>query len=541
MLFCRSEKFQKHRSIIGSHFVTAPLSFLWVYGNLSAYMESYFRSACIPNCSGGDREWTLSLYLAMTCPGIHLSKLLADHIGLKWTAVVGAVLINIGLFGSAWTVQISQGWTTFHLGVVLGLAQGLTVTVCFQFISAWAPDKAVILMATTTASSTALSVLQNQVITAIVNPDNIKPDIVEGFKTYFSQRTVLDKVPTALVAYAAMALCLQVIGVLLMATPPAPPTPPTASILHLAENGKNRTGQETLNDGDGKILQMAANGKKKTDQEAPSDGDGNILNLLESSETQIIRHDLKSYGSNTDNADNEVRHNKNGFTRLKVCENGTSVHTTVEMNEKNLSSSTQIERPQKSLKPVEVLKTPVFYALYLFVVAVYYALLLKANYYKQYALLYIQNDKYLTLVGTLVPIVSSVARVVCGLVLGRKILTIKDTIVFSLSVNCILLSFWYIAPQVNALVYMVVILSLASVQSLCYVIIPAACSNIFGPTHFSTNYGLALSSLLLMGLFAPLVISSLMQYLGWHWLFQSSSILCAVTLLFVVCVDFQKS
>ncbi|KAK3751122.1 hypothetical protein RRG08_039127 [Elysia crispata] len=189
-------------------------------------MESYFRSACIPNCSGGDREWTLSLYLAMTCPGIHLTKLLADHIGLKWTAVVGAVLINIGLFGSAWTVQISQGWTTFHLGVVLGLAQGLTVTVCFQFISAWAPDKAVILMATTTASSTALSVLQNQVITAIVNPDNIKPDIVEGFKTYFSQRTVLDKVPTALVAYAAMALCLQVIGVLLMATPPHLPHHP---------------------------------------------------------------------------------------------------------------------------------------------------------------------------------------------------------------------------------------------------------------------------------------------------------------------------
>ncbi|KAK3758196.1 hypothetical protein RRG08_011633 [Elysia crispata] len=52
----------------------------------------------------------------------------------------------------------------------------------------------------------------------------------------------------------------------------------------------------------------------------------------------------------------------------------------------------------------------------------------------------------------------------------------------------------------------------------------------------ATNYGLALSSLLLMGLFAPLVISSLMQYLGWHWLFQSSSIpLCRYFVICSVC------
>ncbi|RUS72599.1 hypothetical protein EGW08_019634, partial [Elysia chlorotica] len=402
------------------HFVTAPLSFLWVYGNLSVYMESYFRFGCRSDCLTSDREWILSVYMATSCPGILLTKMLTDRLGLKWTIVAGAGLVNLCLFGSVWTVQISQACTTFLLGCVLGLANGLTQTACFQYVTAWAPDKSAILMATTTAASTTLSVVQNQVITTIVNPENVRPDVVEGSRTYFSQKNVLDKVPVAFVTYAGVAF--------------------------------------------------------------------------------------------------------------------SSLQATLYMDDMNSPSTThtELEPTDKSLKPVEALKTPVFYALYLFVLAIYYALALKANFYKEFALLYIKNDKYLTLCGSLVPVVASIARLVVGLSISNKVTTVKTAIVFSLSGNCVLLSFWYLAPQVSPALYMVFILCLAAAQSLCYVLVPVACAEVFGRTHFSTNYGLALSSLLLLGFLAPLVISSLMQTLGWQWIFQSSSMMCAVALVLVV-------
>ena len=86
----------------------APLSYLWMYGNLSEYMESYFRLTCSPDCMDGDSQWILSLSIAMVCPGILVTKPLVDRIGLKWTGILSAALFNAApMFGSAWTVNVS--------------------------------------------------------------------------------------------------------------------------------------------------------------------------------------------------------------------------------------------------------------------------------------------------------------------------------------------------------------------------------------------------------------------------------------------------
>ncbi|RUS81575.1 hypothetical protein EGW08_010676, partial [Elysia chlorotica] len=360
---------RKYFSIIGAHFAMAPLSFLWVYGNLSAYMESYFRFGCSSGCMDGDSEWLLSLFLALGCPGILLTKLLVDRIGLKWTGILGAAVLNAALLGSAWTVPVSVAWTTVLLGVLLGLAQGLTLTVLFQVVSAWAPDRAALYMSTTTGAATALSILENQLVTAIVNPENLKPDAFIG---------------------------------------------------------------------------------------------------------------------------------------------------------------TETDHQQVSLAPSEVLRAPVFYAILMYGIGTLYSLVLKANYYKQFALLYIHDDRYLTLVGTLIPIFASVSRIAFGAFLNKRIVSIKGAIIFSLSVNCVLCSFWYFIPQINAILYLVFVLCLAVSQSLYYVITPAACVYVFGPAHFPTNYGLVLSSLAIVGLLSPVVIPRLMYGLGWQWLFASSASFCAV-------------
>ncbi|GFS11044.1 oxalate:formate antiporter [Elysia marginata] len=496
-----SEKCRKYSSIIGAHLLISPLSFIWIYGNLSAYMDSYFRFACTRQCLDGDSQWIIGLATGMICPGVLLTKQIADRISLKTLQLLSALVVNAGIFASAWTIALSVAGTTVLLGVNLGVVTGMSTVVAFEYVSGWAPQKASFLMATTSGASTLLSLVQNQIITAIVNPNNLKPDANIGSRTFFSQKEVLDRVPLAVIAYGAMTLGLQLMGYILL----APQTRPDTSSNTNSPNATHKIKPEGLYD------------------------DKSIEKHLESSEIQRNGFDREDYGS----------HDVTNSPISDASKDTTSKTSSLGRNETGSASPTQTPESERSLKPFDVLKTPAFYAVFLFGTSTTYALILKSNFYKQFGLLYIRNDQYLTLVGTLIPVVAAVSRLSVGAALNRCVITIKDAIVFSLSLNSILCSFWYIIPQVDAVLYLFFILCLALVQSLSYLILPVASLNIFGPEHFSTNYGLLQLSLLLVGILSPVVISPLLEALGWFWLFASASICCLLSLVLVVCADFN--
>ena len=93
----------------------------------------------------------------------------------------------------------------------------------FRLLVLGPPERAAAYISTTTGSAAMLSIVENQVITAVVNPKNLKPDALRDSTAFFSQREVLDRVPMALTTYAAMTIGLQVAGYLLLSSPPEPP------------------------------------------------------------------------------------------------------------------------------------------------------------------------------------------------------------------------------------------------------------------------------------------------------------------------------
>ncbi|GFR89205.1 oxalate:formate antiporter-like isoform X1 [Elysia marginata] len=500
------ENFVKYCSIVGAHLVMAPLSFFWVYGNLAEYMNSYFQFSCAPGCLDIDSEWILSLYIATTCPGILLTKLLAGKIGLKWIGVVVAILGNAGLFASAWSIQVSVAWTTLLLGVLMGVVQGTTSVVAFENVNNWAPDRAAVLMATTTSTATALSVLQNQLITFIVNPNNIKPNVNEGLKAYFSQPELLARVPLALICYAAITCGTQFVGYILLASPPKP-------VSYAVSNA----------------AVVGGNTPSIMDRSKPVD------QLQPVSNTELNLNNPESYGSNSNIKENSNPNKPSTFAQSNPIQ--LKQDTDQEMS----TNTNQQFGQQVSLKPLEALKTPVFYVLYFYGIVTVYGLLLKGKYYKQFALLYIHNDRFLTLVGTLLPIVSTLIRIILGFLLDKHIITIQDTLVFSLSLNSVLCFFWYLAPQVSDVLYTFLVLGLAAAHTVYSAIIPTACLRVFGPAHFSVNYGLIYSSIFIIGILSAVVVTPMMQGLGWEWVFASCGIACLITLVFAVCVDFNAA
>ena len=127
------------------------------------------------------------------------------------------------------------------------------------------------------------------------------------------------------------------------------------------------------------------------------------------------------------------------------------------------------------MRPFEVVKTPVFYAIFLFALAHAFARMLKSNCYKEFGLLYIHDDNFLSLIGTLLSISTTLARILYGLLLGKRIISIKDAVIFTLVLNCLLCALWFFAPQVNAFAYLILITGLAFVQSSSYVVMPVGC------------------------------------------------------------------
>ncbi|GFO06819.1 oxalate:formate antiporter [Plakobranchus ocellatus] len=244
----------------------------------------------------------------------------------------------------------------------------------------------------------------------------------------------------------------------------------------------------------------------------------------------VKRYELITYGSNKDH---------NGI--IKVSQSHQSVPSSTKLEnstgnivERVLHTTSPPESILKSWKPSDTVKTPVFHAVWLFGASLLYGLILKSNYYKQFALLYINDDKFLTLVGTLIPIISTVSRIIFGVCLDKGLLSMKGTVVLSLSLQIILCAFWFFAPQVNAVIYLILILCLALTQCMVYSIIPTAAFHIFGPEHFFTNYGLFLSKNFLAGFLTPLVISPLLDILGWFWVFTSVSIASMLALVYVI-------
>ena len=208
-----------------------------------------------------------------------------------------------------------------------------------------------------------LAVIQNPIITAITNPDNLKPDVIQGSRAFFSQRQVLDKVPTALLVYAAMTLGLQTVGYLLL-------SPPPEKFSHSIDNEAN---QNSLKCGD---KSNATCGKVASSQ---------------NSDPQVSEQNHKSYGSYNTNGNKD----QSSVDRTLSC-------IAVGMANKETDCCRQDKYKAPSVKPLQALQTPIFYSVFT----------LKSNYYKQFALLYIRDDRYLTLtlVGTLIPVVTVVSR-----------------------------------------------------------------------------------------------------------------------------------
>ncbi|GFO21266.1 oxalate:formate antiporter-like isoform x1 [Plakobranchus ocellatus] len=491
------EKLARCCSLIGAHFVMAPLSFVWNYGNLSAYMDSYIQFNCSPGCADADSQWIIALFVASVCPGIFISGPATKRLGLKWALILATISCNAAYIACAWTLQASMIGTAVLMGFVNGLSLGTVMCVSFTYVRLWAGQHENLFLATVTSASTALAILENQIITEYVNPDNLKANARVGNKAYFSQIQIIEKVPQIIIILGAISLGFQILGLVLVSSPQ-----PSTFAASPNVGGKNPVSRET-----DIHLKGSKGGNRSTDTRG--------LHIKSNLHNRDARHD---YRSNEERKDARALHEQPTEDRHK---------------EGNQECDDFSSLPY-SYKPLENLHTRSFKALWLYANALSYGLILKNSYYKRFGLLYIQDDRFLTLIGSLIPVVASIARIGFGVCMDKGILTVKDSIILSLSANSVLCSFWFFIPRLNGIAYMFLILGLASVHSLIFTISAAGALQMFGSDHFAENFAMTYTGLTTSAIFAAVVSPLLLHAIGWFWLFFTCSAFSLIALGFAV-------
>ncbi|GFO06637.1 oxalate:formate antiporter [Plakobranchus ocellatus] len=208
---------------------------------------------------------------------------------------------------------------------VFGQAVRMNFSVSYQLVGGWAPDNFALFTATVTGFPTMLSIIQNQLITAYVNPENLKADAYVGHRTYFSQPEILRRVPMTVIMYGAMTFVLQLVGYILITNPPQ------------KWSGDSRNS-------DGRNLETV---KDTTD----------ILTSNDSSNKDSNGQAVNNYGSNnvSNGTTNMSENYQSKPTMLKF-----DLNSIEDFAERSVTTTPGPEDEPKSWKPSETVKTTFF-------------------------------------------------------------------------------------------------------------------------------------------------------------------------------------
>lgn len=162
--------------------------------------------------------------------------------------------------------------------------------------------------------------------------------------------------------------------------------------------------------------------------------------------------------------------------------------------------------------PKKLLRSPRFYFMWISFFILDMPVVLLNNYYKSYGLLWIQDDHFLSNLGTVNILVALSSRLFWGQVLDK--LGPRSCLVLLLSGLSLSVIWLYFAPMIHRWMYFFTLLIFGSFSGGSYSSFLASVPLIFGRTHASTNTGLLLSSAMTFNLLAPQVFHVILINLG---------------------------
>ncbi|KAK7507006.1 hypothetical protein BaRGS_00001857 [Batillaria attramentaria] len=221
---CRRLKCPPFRVIItvlACFFVQLVLGISYTTGNVLPYVTSYLRNVTgetsldYSSALWIDNTTWIVVYLILPFVG-----LLDRRVSHRLLLFVGVAANAISFFGTYWALQASFALTVVIRGAFHGIGQAILWPLPVNLAIGWFPKRKGSAGACVIMGFGGGAFVWNQIVTSWINPHNLQPDLTVNDEMYFTQREVLDNVPTCHLLLGGILTGILLVCVASMAYPP---------------------------------------------------------------------------------------------------------------------------------------------------------------------------------------------------------------------------------------------------------------------------------------------------------------------------------
>lgn len=207
-------------SVIGGFLIHLILGTFYTLGNVNTYLTSYLRKSNVdPEVTYASSIWLNAAFMLGQGTLMMAGGILENKIGPRLTCLCGSLIFSISIGLTYYTIQMGFIYVVFTYGFLSSLGVGLAYVAPLAAGMKWFPKRKGLVNGITVAGYGLGSLIFTHVQTAYLNPLNLSPDL-DG---YFSNESILSRVPSLFVLLFGLYLAIQLIGCCLIFTPPRQP------------------------------------------------------------------------------------------------------------------------------------------------------------------------------------------------------------------------------------------------------------------------------------------------------------------------------
>ncbi|XP_076371144.1 apicoplast pyruvate carrier 1-like [Tachypleus tridentatus] len=449
-------------SVFGCFLIYLAIGTLLTFGNLTPYVTSHLRKRINKDITYEETSWIFYAFIS-TSSLLYFGGKLGCLIGRRWSMIIGSFIFCTGIAVTYWSIQHSLVATIITYGVIdsLGfiLCFGHPVVIAIE----WFPKNKGLVTGIVASGLSLTPILMNSVQTFFVNPSNLQP-ASDGF---FYNDEIIESVPVLFLIMASVTGVILLIGLLMYQEAPRESYQETTVFIFQTKEETISSELTNMNETSSHSCSKEVNGPVTKDLDCTTTiNNENLCASLEQASAKV-------------NVDDEP-------------------HT----NEVKLHIS-----------PKEALKMKEFYLLSIVCICSFYPFMVLNVLYKTYGQTFIQDDTFLSTIGSIAGVVHALSRVIVGLIQDK--LSYKLTILLLLGLKTVLMFTLVVTPYGGKVMYMIWICGLFTTFPLAFVCIPAAVAEVFGSKYTAEIFGMILFTSTASFFLWPLVLHRITLSLGW--------------------------
>lgn len=187
------------------------------WGSFTVYATSYLRLSD-PDIEYADTAWVTAITGCMVGFTSFLGGWLLELQGPQFASGVGGFVVCMGVYLSTFTIKQGLLLFLFTYAFIVGLGVGLFFPAPMQAVIKWFPNRQGLITGLVMCGSSAGPMIATALQTWLINPDNLKPEEVDGHR-YFKVDDVLDRIENSLLVMSLSIAFMTIVGSFLLTEP----------------------------------------------------------------------------------------------------------------------------------------------------------------------------------------------------------------------------------------------------------------------------------------------------------------------------------